>query len=448
MKAGPLPGRLSEMRSMARFAVPLATAQAAIILMSVVDTLFVGRYDAVHLSGVGVGGALSHGILVFGMGIAFALEPLVAQALGAGEAGRAFAWWRTGARLTLIMSIPLTALVLLGAYFSEIFGVEPAIADQAFSYALWRTPANLLFLYWLAARAVLQSQQRTRPLLFAALLANIVNAAADAILVDGVVTLGAAGAGLATSLSTVILFVVASRAIALSRPDALTPADGLGPPPSARRLLNLGLPVSLQLAAEFGMFSSVGIIAASIGAVEGAAHQIALNCATLTFMFAAGIGGAAGARVSEAVGRGDSALARRRAGVAVLLALGVMATSAVLFAVFAEPLAALFSADDEPEVQALSVQLLMIASLFQLFDGAQVVIAGVLRGVGDVKVPLLITLGAYWAVGFLVGMLLAFEGGLGARGLWFGLSAGLCTSSLGLGWRTVVVFRSDIARLT
>ncbi len=428
---------------MVRVATPLALAQAAVILMSVVDTLFVGRYDATHLAGVGVGNALSHGILVFGMGIALALEPLVAQALGAGERALAFSWWRTGSRLTLIASVPLALIALGGASISQVFDVEAAIADQAFAYTLWRTPANVLFLYWLAARAVLQSQQRTRPLLLAAFLANIVNAAADALLVDGVVTLGAAGAGAATSLSTVVLFVVARRAVNLSVP--VRTADT--PPTSAGRLLRVGLPVSVQLAAEFLMFSTTGIVAAAIGQAEGAAHQVALNCATLTFMFASGIGGAAGARVGAAIGQGDTPLARRRAAVAVWMTLAVMGTSAVLFALFADPLAALFTAHDEPGVTELAASLLLIAALFQLFDGAQVVIAGVLRGAGDIRVPLVITIIAYWAIGFATGVALAFGADLGARGLWFGLSAGLASASIGLGWRTIALFRRDVARL-
>jgi MATE family multidrug resistance protein len=437
-----LPWR-SEFAAMARLAAPLGLAHAAVILMSVVDTFFVGRFDATHLAGVGVGNALSHGLLVFGMGAALTLEPLIAQALGAGEPLRAVAWWRTGARLNLLLGLPLSLAALLLAWQATLFDVSEAIAAEAFSYTLWRTPGNLVFLYWLAARSVIQSQQRVQPLLWAALLANVANAAIDAALVDGIVTLGAAGAGLATSISSLVLLVVARHAVRLSQPREI----GELPAAPMRRLFVLGLPVSLQLAAEFLVFSTAGVLAARIDAASGAAHQIALNCATLTFMFANGVGGAAGARIGEAVGLGDTDLARRRAGVAVLLGLAVMGASALMFALWSGPIAAVFTADHETTVQAVAATLLLIAAFFQLFDGTQVILGGILRGAGDIRVPFVVTLLAYWAVGFAVGVALAFEAELGVEGLWYGLSAGLATASIGLGLRAVVVFRRDIARL-
>jgi MATE family multidrug resistance protein len=435
----------AELGALARLAGPLAIAQAAVILMSVVDTLVVGRFDATHLAGVGVGSAVSHGVLVFGMGFALALEPLVAQALGAGEPQRAYAWWRAGARVTLLVGLPLSALALSLVAVSGHFGVDAAIIELALDYTLTRTPANLAFLYWMASRAFLQSQQRTRPLLIAAAVANVVNALADVALVDGLVTLGAAGAGLATSASSLILLAVAARAIALGAPRPAAEATSAGV--SARALLRLGAPISLQLAAEFLVFSTAGVLAAGLGALEGAAHQVAINCATVTFMLAGGLGGAASSLIGDAIGRGETPLARRRALAAVTLALGLMGTSALAFALLADPLADAFTADGDPAVASKAAELLRIAALFQLFDGAQVVLGAVLRGAGDVRVPLVMTLAAYWAVGFTVALWLAFGAGLGVVGLWLGLSAGLAAASLALGMRARVVFARPIARV-
>lgn len=435
---------------MARLAGPLAVAQAAVILMSVVDTLVVGRFDATHLAGVGVGSAVSHGVLVFGMGFAMALEPLVAQALGAGEHARAHAWWKTGAQVTLRVALPLSVLAIGLVALAPAVGLAHDICSHALSYTLARTPANIAFLYWIASRAVLQSHQLTRPLLIAAFVANLVNAVADVLLVDGLLTLGAAGAGLATSASSLILVAVARQAISATGPEASPRSDRAGATAtegvSARALLRLGAPISLQLAAEFLVFSTAGLLAAGLGAVEGAAHQVAINCATFTFMLASGLGGAASSLVGDAVGRGDTRSARRRARAAVTLALGLMGTSAVGFALLADPLADAFTADAERDVAVLAADLLRVAALFQLFDGAQVVLAAVLRGAGDVRVPLFMTLIAYWGVGFVVATLLAFGAGLGALGLWLGLSAGLATASLALGLRARAVLAGAIAR--
>lgn len=437
--ASTLRAELGEMR---RLATPLALAQMGTMLMGVVDTAVVSRYDEVHAAGATLGNSLAFGVLVFGMGLSIALEPLMAQAHGAGERSRAWGWWRTGVRVSLIVALPLSAIALvLGAFAGEI-GIEPAIRDHGMAYLVARTPANVLMLLWMSARSFLQSHQLSRPLLIGAAVANVFNLVADIALVDGLVTWGAVGAGIATSVSTLVLVLFLTRAIASQRPPAGTPIPAGDP----RLLLRLGLPLGLQLAAEFIVFSTTGILATRLGAVEGNAHQIALHCTTLTFMAAVGVSGATAARVGEAIGMQRTDLMRVRARAGFLLTLAIMGSSALCFGLLAEPIVALFSPKSDA-VRALAIELLAIAALFQLFDGTQVLVSGALRGAGDVRFPFVLTTIAYWGVGFPIALALCYGAGLGLHGLWYGLTAGLFAASVGLMWRYLAIERRGVARL-
>ena len=427
---------------MARFATPLALAQIGTMLMGVVDTAVVSRYSAVHAAGTTLGNSLAMGLLVFGMGLAIALEPLMAQAHGAREAARAWGWWRTGLRVSLVCALPLSALAIVLCALATHVGIDPEIRDRGLEYLVARTPGNLVFLLWMTARSFLQSHQLTRPLLIGAAVANLFNLAADIALVDGIVEWGAAGAGVATSVSTVVLVLVLTRAVGTHRP----PSGSEVPRGDVRLLLRLGLPLGLQLAAEFIVFSTCGILATALGAAPGNAHQIALHCTTLSFMAAVGISGATSARVGEAVGMQRPDLMRLRARAGFILTLVVMGVSALAFALVPEPIVALFS-PREHEVRVLSVQLLGIAALFQLFDGTQVLVSGALRGAGDVRFPFIVTIIGYWGVGFPVAIVLCYPAGLGLHGLWYGLTAGLAAASIGLLVRYLAIERRGVRRL-
>lgn len=427
---------------MARLAAPLALAQMGIMMMGVVDTAVVSRFDEVHSAGTTLGNSLAFGLLVFGMGITSALEPLMAQAHGAGEEGRAWGWWRTGLRVSLIVALPLSLIALVLCGFAGEIGIDPEIRDRGLEHLVARTPANLVVLLSMAARSFLQSHQLTRPLLLAALVANIVNLGLCVLLVDGVVTWGAAGAGIATSVSTGVLVLVQTVAVGRRRPTRDVRVHGGDP----RLLMRLGLPLGLQLAAEFIVFSTCGVLATRLGAAEGNAHQIALHCTTLTFMAAVGVAGATAARVGEAVGMQRPDLVKVRARAGFLLTMMIMGTSAICFGLFSEAIVGLFS-PKAFEVRALSVQLLGIAALFQLFDGTQVLVSGALRGVGDVRFPFVLTVIAYWGIGFPVAIVLCYPLGLGLNGLWYGLTAGLFAASVGLMWRYLIVEKRGISRL-
>jgi MATE family multidrug resistance protein len=226
--------------------------------------------------------------------------------------------------------------------------------------------------------------------------------------------------------------------------------DHAPPPPGLdrevlRKIFAVGIPIGLQFSAEVGIFSLVTLLMGRLGGQATAAHQIALGLTSFSFMGALGIAQATSVRVGMFVGRRGTPEARRAGGAGIVLGVATMAVWSMIFALAPALLARIFTPD--AAVIASAVPLVRIGALFQLADGAQVVSAGALRGIADTRFPLVANVVTHWLVGFPVGWLLAFELGLGARGLWFGLTAGLALVSVSLIARFVWRTRHDVAAL-
>ncbi len=446
---------LDEMRATARLALPLVVAQVAVMAMGLVDTAVVGHFSVPELGAVSLGVAVTFGFITFGAGFSLALEPLVAQAVGAGDLRGASAWWSLGVRVCVLVGIPLAALSVVAGYHLDGFGIAPELAARTGDYLLARAPANVLFLVYLAGRSFLQSHNVVRPLIVAAVVANVVNLLANLLLVFGdealgwiglppvgLPPLGAVGAGLATTLSSAVMVALILSALGAVR-AAAGPAERR---PAARALVLLALPIGLQGLAEAGVFSLLGVLAGRFGPHVAGAHQIALNLSALTFMAAVGIGSAASARVGQAVGRGDGPGARRAGFAAAALGLAFMGATAVVFYAVPEPLARAFS--PEAAVVPTAVSLLGVAAFFQLFDGNQAIMSGALRGAGDVRLPSVAHVVAHWLIGFPVAWTLGFEYGWGALGLWYGLTAGLVAVATFLTLRFAWLSSRELRRLS
>jgi MATE family multidrug resistance protein len=195
-------------------------------------------------------------------------------------------------------------------------------------------------------------------------------------------------------------------------------------------LLRLGVPAGSQILFEIGAFTVATAMCARLGPMPLSGHEIALSCASLTFMVPLGISSAAAVRVGQELGRGDPAAARQAGWSAIVLGAGFMSASALVFVLFSKMLARIFSPD--PEVIRVGSTLLLVAAGFQLFDGVQIVTTGALRGTGDTRTPMLANLGAYWFIGLPLGFVLCFKLGWGALGVWLGLCVGLIIIGSGL----------------
>ncbi|WP_437486800.1 MATE family efflux transporter [Sorangium sp. So ce1014] len=440
----------AELRTLARLALPLTLAQLGLVSMGLVDTAIIGRASVQDLAAIGIARSIMFAVTAFGMGFAFALEPLASQAIGAGQPAQAWAALLSTMRACALLSLPSIALAFAATLLLEPLGVEAALIPGVRAYLLGHAPGFLPFLAHLAYRTFLQAHGETRPALVASLAANIVNAALCGLLVRGdemlawlhlpqlgLPRLGALGAGLATSAGSFVLAAVVLSAARKRRPAQARERVAIG------AVFRLGLPIGLHLLVAGGAFALLGMIVGRLGAHTVSAHQIALGLTSFTFMGALGVAGATSVRVGHAIGAG--APPRRSALLGLALGASVMTCGALLFALAPRWLVGLFTSD--AEVLHIGVQLLSVAALFQLFDGVQVVTAGALRGAGDVRFPFLANIASHWLVGFPLTLLFGFTLGLGAKGLWWGLTAGLVTNSVLLVVRLLRLTRGNILRV-
>ena len=451
--AAAAPTAREELGALVRLALPISFAQLVLMTTTLVEVAVVGHQGVADLAGVSLGRSIGFSSMTVTMGVALALEPLASQAIGAREPERAWAAMKATLRSVALVwalsSVAAAALVLgLGAV-----GVDPEAIPHARAFALFQLPGLLFYNLFLAAKTFLQAHGRTRPIVIAALVANVLNffvcnvlvrgdgaLVAAGLPVFGLPAFGAAGAGVAFSLSVGTLAAISLFACWRLRPE---PAVSLANPPTVRAVLRLGVPIGLQILTEAGVFALVAMLAGKLGAHVLSAHQVALSLAATTYMAAVGISGATAVRVGRAVGE------RRSPQQAGWLGIGLggawMLCSAAVFATFPRFLIEIFTSD--PEVISLGVRLLRIAAVFQLFDGLQTVTLGALRGVGDVRLPFLCAVIAYWVVGLPLSLFLGFVLHLGAPGFWWGLTVGLVMASLLLGLRFRVVVRRPVARV-
>jgi MATE family multidrug resistance protein len=305
------------------------------------------------------------------------------------------------------------------------------------------------FLVFVVLRQTLQALGRLSSIVLTIVVANVINAAMNWILIFGhwgAPPMGVAGAAIATVVGRwAMCFLLLGFAWRQLRPH-LAPLDraSLAPRP-LWRMLALGLPIGVQQFLEVSAFAAVGLLMGTFGTLQVASHQIALNLAALTFMVPLGVGAAAAVRVGHAVGAGDTTRSRRAARIAYTLGGGFMCTTAALFLLLPRPLAELYTAD--PTLIAIAGSLIPIAGFFQVFDGLQAVGAGVLRGLGDTRVPLVAMLSGYWLIGVPVSVVLAFRTGMGPQGLWWGFVAGLAAVAVFLLMRVRALFRRSVHRV-
>ena len=446
---GPLALR-AELVELIRLAWPIIWAQMALVTMGLVDTAILGRLSVDDLAGASIGRSIGFGAASLTMGVAMGLEPLASQALGAGEPARAWGSFKATLRAGALTWAPMAAIAFGATLLLGPLGVDAGVIARARWYLLGQLPGLGLYGVFIAAKTFLQAHGRTRPALVAALLANAANLVVCSLLVRGddalravglpgagLPRLGAFGGGLAATIAEVLLVAITMRAAKAAHPSGATERVPV------KTAMRVGLPVGLQIFAEIGIFSLVALVSGKLGAAVASAHQIAIGLASFTYMAAIGVSSATAVRVGRAVGAGTSA---RRAGIlGIGIGAFVQGLGAIAFALFPRALVGVFTAD--AAVIALGGDLVIIASVFQLFDGVQAVAGGALRGAGDVRFAFAANVIAYWALGLPIALWLAFPVGWGARGLWWGMTFGLIAAAIVLAGRFVLLSARVIQRI-
>ncbi len=448
-----------ELRETLDLAVPIATAQIALMTMGLVDSALVGRVSAVDLTAVSVGNGVFFAAICPAMGVTMAVEPLSSQAVGAGEDETAWRSLRAGLLACVLLAVPSMALALVGTLLFGVFHVAPEAVPTAIRFVFARLPGVVPWLCFMATKSFLEAKGVTRPLYVGALSANVVNVVVCGLLVFGddalrwaglpplgLTGLGAIGAGIAMSVANALILAVAFLAAYRLRPPGAR-LFGRDPAllPMMKKLLRVGLPIGMQIFTEVFAFVVLGLFAASLGVQAGAAHQIAFSVISLTFMGILGIGGATAVRVGRAIGRGAVGAPRRAGVLGVGLGAAYSLACATLIALFAGPLASLFTAD--PALVRATAPLFVVAASFQIFDGVQGVSGGALRGAADTAFASWANVACHWLFGLPLAYLLAFHTGLGLFGLWVGVGIGLVAAATALFGRFLRTSSRGISRV-
>ncbi|AKV02514.1 Multi antimicrobial extrusion protein [Labilithrix luteola] len=423
------------------------------MLLGLVDVAILGHASSTELGGASIGRSIGFASLSLGIGASSALEPLAAQAVGAGEDEQAWHALVATLKACTLVWAPCALLAIAATFALEPIGIDRALVGPARAFLVAQMPGLLGFTLFLTAKTYLQAHRVTVPALVATVVANVVNVIVCNALVHaelrafghsmslGFRPLGALGAGMASSVASIVMAVWMVIAAYRRRPplSPTRPKDAA----STKKVLRLGMPIGMQLLTEIGVFSLVAVLAGRLGAVAVASHQIAIGLASFTFMGVLGISGATAVRVGHAIGERRSP--RQPGLLGIGLGAAFMLVSGAVFLTIPELLIRLFT--DDPNVVALGVTLLRIAAGFQLFDGVQGVAAGALRGAGDVRMAFVVNLAAHWLVGFPLAMLLGFHLHWGAPGFWWGLLVGLFLVAVFLTWRFVVITRGPVGRV-
>jgi MATE family multidrug resistance protein len=428
-----------EVRATVRLALPVAATQLSLMMLGFVDTVMLGRLSVEALAAASIGNVWVHGTMDFGVGILLGIDPLIAQAHGARDGRSAGLALQRGIVLALWLSLPVSLLLLATDRFLLATGQAPELAAAAQTYVLAQIPSVPFYLVYSALRQYLQCRGIVRPALVVVLIANVWNALLAWALIFGHLgapPLGLLGAGLATCLVRIAsCFALAAMVwrYGLHRGGWVPWSREALALSGQRRILALGLPVAVQMALEFWAFSGATLLAGRLGELSLAAHTIALNMAAIAFMLPLGVSRAAVTRVGNLIGAHRPGDAQRAAWVSFALGAGVMTISAALFVGLRASLPRIYTPD--AEVIALVASILPVAAAFQIFDGAQVVGCGILRGMGEVRPAMVFNLISYWVIGLPVGGFAALSLGYGLPGLWWGLAFGLaCVAAALLLW--------------
>jgi MATE family, multidrug efflux pump len=414
-----------------RLALPLVLAEIGWMSMAIVDTMMVGRLpnSAVAMAAVSLGGILVNVLSFFAGGLLIGLDTLVSQAFGAGQREDCHRSLLHGIYLSFALAPLLMAPVWAFEPMLRAMGIAPDVIVLTVPYSKALAWGTLPLLLYFAVRRCMQAMNIVRPIAFALVTANIINAGGNLLLIYGkwgIPAMGAVGSGWSTAWARIYLSVVLVGYLLWYDRRHRTRLLHTPIQPELRRirrLIALGFPSAMQITLEVGVFALVTALIGRLGAISLASHQIALNTVSFTYMVPLGMSSAAAVRVGQAIGRKDPQGAADAGGTAIFLGATFMTCMSVVLLVVPRWIARAYTPD--PAIIQSTIALLAAGAAFQLFDGIQTVATGALRGLGDTRTPMLCHFTAYWIIGLPLGAWLCFRLKWGAFGLWAGLSLAL-----------------------
>lgn len=433
--------RIEDLRQTVRLAAPIAASQVSDMLTLTADAVMVGALGSEALAAVTLAGSSTTPMMLFAVGFTVAMSAPAAAAWELRHAGRVADVFRTGRRISLWITLGLVLLLLAASPFLHVLGSPQRVTELAIPYLRWYV-ASFFFRIWFGTyKQTFEAMGNTRLPMIIALTANVANVMMNVVFIYGwgaIPAMGVEGAGIATFLSrvlSVIMIATAWKRLSFAADIRSAPIDH--DPELRRSLVTSGASIGAQITIEVLAFAGGAIMMGWLGATALAAHQVAINLASITFMVALAIGTAATYRMAAAQASGNP-LRMRMVGTSALgLIIGFEFLTAVVFIALRNVMPTWYIAD--PQVVTMAAQLLVLAAAFQIFDGVQAVGLGILRGLHDTVVPTRIVMVSYLVVALPASYLLGFHTSFGPTGIWLGYVAGLIFSSTGFVLRFLAV---------
>ncbi len=415
-----------QIKPMMVLAVPIIITQAGQMLMGLVDSFMVGKISAVAIGSVTLGTSIFFIFSIFSLGLLSGLDFFIASNLGSGNLEEAHRWKLQGFYMAIIISVPLTILNYYIADHLTMFGVPNIIAVGTRSFLQIYNLSLTPFLMFIALRQYLQATGYSKWVTWVMVTANISNLGMNWVFINGKFgfpEMGIPGSALSTLINRVLMTVALIYFSFSGKNKAPSHHSWRIDYSYFKKLFLLGTPAALQMLFEVGVFSLSTGLASKLGAVSLAAHSIVLNIASFTFMIPLGISMAAAIRVAYYLGEKDSERSFQAGYAAFILSFCFMVCSGILLSTWGSHIIGIFTTD--LDVIKLASKIIILAAIFQVADGIQVICTGAMRGLGETRIPAVANLIAFWIFGLPIGAWLCFKENWGLKGLWTGLALGL-----------------------
>lgn len=424
----------SEFKYNLELAIPVMIGHLGHVLVGLADNIMVGRLGAAPLAAVSLGNSFVYIAFSLGIGFSLAITPLIAEADGEGDIDKGRNLFQHGLILCTVLGVSMFLMLLLATPLMQYMDQPPEVVELAIPYLRIVAFSIIPLMIFQAFKQFTDGLSQTKYGMHATLIANVVNVVLNFVLIYGfwifprLELVGAAYGTLFSRFAMMFFIILIMNSKVKFKPFFKRLRIAKISKSILSKIINLGFPTAMQMLFEVGIFTAVVWLAGTLGTIDQAANQIALNLASMTFMIAVGMGVAATIRVGNQKGLQKYSDLRRISFSIFLQVFMIEFIFAIAFFVLKDilPLAYI----DNELVVKTAASLLLIAGLFQLSDGFQVVVLGALRGLQDVKIPTYITFFAYWIVGLPISYLLGKTYGWGSQGLWVGLLAGLTTSAV------------------
>lgn len=420
-------------------AYPVMLSQIGHILVTVADSMMVGRLGAQPLASVSFANSVITVIMLFGLGVSYGMTPLVAVADGANDKKRSSGILKHGVILNTVVGLLLVGFCFLSGQFFHLLGQDESVVRDAIPYFQVVAVSLLPLMIFQTFRQFSEGLSMTKQAMIISISGNIINVGLNYVLIYGhfgFEAYGVIGAGWATLWSRVLMAIVMTVfVLTYSRFKSYRSVYASIKIEWAefRKILKIGVPSGLQYVFEVGAFSMAAIMVGWLGAEPLAAHQIALNLSAISYMTATGLSAAGSIRIGNQLGRKDYITLRQAGMTNFVMSTVLMVFFGAIFIIGRDVLPLLYV--DNANVIGLASSLLVVAAFFQISDGVQASGLGVLRGLSDVKVPTIVTIVAYWIVAIPAGYIMGTVYEMGAVGVWLGLLVGLTVAAIAHLWR-------------